>query len=209
MLEDFGLVLERFFPKQNKVCILSQNHGKFIAYANPKILDFLWPASSFHFSIKDANAKMFNIAQAWRNKIPIFSCQKKMVWLTNFARLCSKLFPTNFVCPQTFQISCNIFEFDWAGLDHDLIDLTQKACLAAVLKTTGLICDQTMDDLCAIFQIIVISKIDPMVIPGLKSLASKFKNYNFDTTSARKQIEIGLDKDFYPYFFELTKEKMN
>lgn len=209
MLEDFGLVLERFFPQQNKICVLSQNYGKFLAYANPKILDFLWPASSFYFSTKQSNLKYFNIDQAWRHKIPIFSCHKKMAWLTKLAKLCSKLFPTNFVCSQTFDISRNIFEFDWNSLDQEFTVLTQKACLASILKTTGLVCDPAIDDLCAVFEIIVISKVDPAVIPGLKSLAIEFKNYNFDTAAALKQIEIGLDKDFYPYFFELTNQKIN
>lgn len=204
-----GLVLERFFPKQNKVSILSQNHGKLIASANPNILDFLWPASSFYFLADDKNPKILRIEQAWRKNVQIISCVNKTAWLFDLARFCSKIFPENLDCAKSFQTLRDIFEFDWNSLDPNFNQLTQKACLASILEATGLVYDQKIELLSGIFQIIVISKVDPTSIPGLKFIAQEFEHYNFDSVSVKQQIESGLDKAFYPYFFKLINQKSN
>lgn len=207
--QEQGLVLENIFPDENKAWLLTRSHGKVIATAPPKVLDFLWPGSVFDCNISKFSGHLFRLEQVRRDKIPVGLTYDRLGWLTKFALLCKSILPSGQACDESFGIIQKTFIFDWNSLEGQPLELVQKSCAVRFLQTTGLVFGHNVDQFCSIFQLIVESRVDPKHLPEIEFSNSALNSHNLDMSLMARQIADGFDSQLHRTLLELITLKMN
>lgn len=200
---DRGLVLVRHFPKKNKVCFFSAQHGKVIASAQPKVLDFLWPGSVFECKIDQPREGLFRLEQVTREKIPIGLCHKRLTWLNKLSKAASLILPSGDQCENTFQILQKIFLFDWAWLEGKALTIFQNSSFVSLLAASGFVHGPSIEAFCYIFDLIVSSRVDPKQLSNIQSSTNAFDLCNLDMSLIEEQIKNGFDPHLHTSLFGL------
>jgi hypothetical protein len=196
MVGSQGIVLERFFPKKNLVCVFSEEHGKVFATTRGKNLDFLWPGTIFSSVLVPPQGPTIFVLDQVKRQSQVFGvCIEKLFWLQSFLKLCCKVIPAEQECKETFSLLQKIFVFGWNQLSAEQLNFFQKVCMIKFLKASGFIFGKQADFLNAVFEDLTSFKVDLSRITALQSLADELHLNVGKEGFLQEQLETSLGRD--------------
>lgn len=196
-----NIILTRFVPYKNLVCVFNEFYGKIYATGNAKTLDFLWPGTIFSCVLTQKNSKNFMINDAQRVTQVVKFDFEQLIWAQKFMQLCTKIFPLEQQCLETFQMLQQIFQFPWHKATSPLTLMLQKICVIRLLQVSGYIFNRQIDLFNKIFNFFMHSRVDLRALSEIESFVNEFsiidEKYSLLIAQAQNSLPHNVVDDFF------------